>query len=188
MQIPTHVTFRQLEHSPALEAKIRTLTEKLEQFSGDIIRCDTAVEKVQRRHHQGNIFYVRVRITVHGDEIVVSKVSDDQQAHEDAYVTVRDAFDAAKRQLEEHVRRNDQRAKVHEAPPHGRISQLVPMEDYGRIITSDGRDIYFHRNSLLNADFDKLEIGMEVRFAEEEGDDGPQASSLRLIGKHHFPE
>ena len=58
----------------------------------------------------------------------------------------------------------------------------------GRIITAEGEDIYFHRNSVLNADFDALEIGMEVRFVAQEGDEGPQVSSVRLIGKHHIVE
>lgn len=80
------------------------------------------------------------------------------------------------------------RIKTHETMPHGRISELHPEEDYGRIVTADGGDIYFHRNSILNADFDSLEIGAEVLFVEQEGDEGPQASSVRVVGKHHILE
>jgi cold shock CspA family protein len=64
----------------------------------------------------------------------------------------------------------------------------MPMEDFGRIATADGRDVYFHRNSILDVDFDQLKIGDEVRYAEEDGEAGPQASSLHLIGKHHIVE
>ena len=55
------------------------------------------------------------------------------------------------------------------------------MEDFGRILTPDGREIYFHRNSLLNGNFDKLEVGDEVRFSEEMGDQGPHASTVHLV-------
>ncbi|MEE9542924.1 MAG: cold shock domain-containing protein [Thermodesulfobacteriota bacterium] len=76
--------------------------------------------------------------------------------------------------------------KIHEVQPHGRISELFTDEGYGTIESSDGMEIYFHRNSVLNADFDKLEIGTEVRFVEEAGEKGPQASTVKVIGKHHL--
>jgi cold shock CspA family protein len=65
------------------------------------------------------------------------------------------------------------------------VISLHPEEDYGKIGTPDGRVIYFHRNSVLNGGFDALEVGNEVRFAEEAGDLGPQASSVSPVGKHH---
>jgi cold shock CspA family protein len=57
--------------------------------------------------------------------------------------------------------------------------------DSGTILSSDGREIYFHRNSLIDADLDALEIGDEVWFAEESTVDGPQASTVHVVGKHH---
>jgi cold shock CspA family protein len=69
--------------------------------------------------------------------------------------------------------------------PHGQIAELFPQDDYGMITSADGREIYFHRNSLLNADFDKLREGTSVRYVEEAGDKGPQASSVRVESKHH---
>ena len=63
---------------------------------------------------------------------------------------------------------------------------LNPEEDYGRIKTPDERVIYFHRNSVLDNAFDKLEVGSEVLFAEEAGERGPQASTVTLVGKHHI--
>jgi cold shock CspA family protein/ribosome-associated translation inhibitor RaiA len=66
------------------------------------------------------------------------------------------------------------------------IAELFPAGDYGTITDSDGREIYFHRNSVVNADFDSLTIDSEVRFVEESGEKGPQASSVHLIGKHHI--
>ena len=77
---------------------------------------------------------------------------------------------------------------AHEVPPHGNVQHISPYEGFGFIETRDGREIYFHRNSVLNGAFEKLEIGAEVRFevAEAESEKGPQATTVRLIGKHHL--
>jgi ribosomal subunit interface protein len=186
MQLPLQITFRNLDRSEALEADIREKAEKLDQFFEHIMRCRVVVEAHHKHHRKGNIYHVRIDITVPGHELVVSREPKDHHAHEDVYVTVRDAFDAAKRQLEDYSRKLRGDIKEHETPAHGTISELVPMEDYGRIATTDGRSIYFHRNSVLNADFDSLNEGDQVRFDEEAGDAGPQASTVRVIGKHHI--
>jgi cold shock CspA family protein len=149
--------------------------------------CRVVVEAQHQHHHKGNLYHVRVDITVPGHELVVSRDPKDHQAHQDVYVAIRDAFDAARRQLEDYARKLRGDVKEHEVPPHGHISELLPEQDYGRIQTTDGRSIYFHRNSVINADFDSLSTGDPVRFDEEVGDEGPQASTVRVIGKHHIP-
>ncbi|ALP54532.1 30S ribosomal protein S30 [Candidatus Tenderia electrophaga] len=187
MQLPLQITFRHMEKSEAMEAAIRKRAEQLDQFHDKIMSCRVVVEPKHQNKHKGNLFQIRIDLTTPpSKELVVSRESDLHQAHEDAYVAVRDAFDAMRRQLEAHHRRQKGKVKTHEVPPHGRVSQLVPEEDYGRIETPLGRDIYFHRNSLVNGEFDKLEIGTEVRFNEEDGEMGPKATSVSLIGKHHI--
>ncbi len=147
--------------------------------------CRVVVEAPHKHHHRGNIYHVRIDITVPDEELVVSRDPGQQQTHDDVYVAIRDAFKAARRQLEDYARKRRGDVKSHEPPPHGRILALFPEMDYGKITSADGREIYFHRNSVLEADFDKLEEGMEVRFAEEPGDEGPKATTVYLIGKHH---
>ena len=110
----------------------------------------------------------------------------DQNAHEDIYVAIRDAFDVAKRQLRNAGRKKSGEVKSHETPPHGRVIRLFAAQGYGFIEAVDGREYYFHKNSVLNASFDKLEVGSEVRFAPEEGVEGPQARSVQAVGKHHL--
>ena len=186
MQLPLQITFRHMETSEAVEADIREKAEKLNQVFDHIMSCRVVVEQSHKSHIQGNIFHVTIDITVPGKELVVSREPEADHAHEDIYVVLRDAFDSMWRQLEAYGQQLRHEVKSHEVPPHGRISLLIPYENYGRIDTADGRDIYFHRNSVVNADFDKLEIGNEVRFDESQGDAGPQASSVHLIGKHHI--
>jgi len=185
MQLPIEINFRQMEPSEALETRIREKIQGLEQLYDRIMSCHVVVELSNKNHHQGNLFHVRIDLRVPGKELVVSR-DPKNHAHEDAYVAVRDAFDAMKRQLKSHARVQRQDVKTHETPPHGRISVIFPMEDYGRILTPEGRDIYFHRNSIIDAEFDDLEEGMEVRFSETQGDNGPQASTVKLVGKHHI--
>jgi cold shock CspA family protein len=80
-----------------------------------------------------------------------------------------------------------QDVKTHEAPLHGKVLRLFPYEGYGFIDMSDGREVYFHRNSVVEGSFDELEEGAEVRVvvAEKEGEQGPQASTVKPVGKHH---
>jgi len=79
---------------------------------------------------------------------------------------------------------------VRARPPHGRVKVIFYGEGYGFLESEDGRDIYFHENSVLDSEFERLEVGHEVAYSEEMGDKGPQASSLRLLGKqgHVFPQ
>ncbi len=186
MQLPIEITFRQMEPSEALEAKIREKVFGLEQFYDRIMSCHVVVEMSHRNHHQGNLFHVRIDLRVPGKELVVSRDPKHNHAHEDPYVAVRDAFEAMKRQLKSFVRVQRQEVKTHEAPPHGKIIHVSPTQDYGRIMTPDGRDIYFHRNSVIDGELDQLDEGMEVRFTETVGDNGPQASTVKLVGKHHI--
>jgi len=112
---------------------------------------------------------------------VVNRAPGDNPAHEDVYVAIRDAFDAMRRQLEGHTRRNQGRGPVHAAHavhPEGTVGELYPEQDHGRIETADGRSIYFHRNSVLGDGFDGLKVGSRVAFEEEMGDEGPQATTV----------
>ncbi|HIP53834.1 MAG TPA: HPF/RaiA family ribosome-associated protein [Chromatiales bacterium] len=180
MQLPLQITFRHMPPSEALEADIRKYATKLDKFYDQIMSCRVVMSPLNKRHHQGALYQVKIDLTVPGKELVVSRDSGLNHAHEDAYVAVRDAFDAMRRELEDYARRRRGQIKHHEGPPQGRISQLVPERDFGMIETADGREIYFHRNSVINADFDKLQVGMIVTFAEEQGDKGPQASTVHV--------
>lgn len=185
VQIPLQITFKNLDHSDAIEAKIREKAAHLERFAENIMGCRVVVEAPHKHHRKGNIYQVRLDMTLPGDEIVANRRPDLHQAHEDVYVAIRDVFDHARRQLEDYVRKQRGKVKSHEALPHGTIKELYPQDDYGVIETTDGREVYFHRNSVIDADFDKLEPGKTVHFHEEMGERGPQASTVHVEGKHH---
>jgi len=50
------------------------------------------------------------------------------------------------------------------------------------------REIYFHKNSVLGRAFPRLKVGTTVRFAEEQGERGPQASTVHVVPKEQFTE
>lgn len=184
MKLPLQVVFRNMEPSAAIEAAVRERADKLDLFYEHIMSCRVVIELHHRHHHQGNLYHVRVDVKVPEAEIVASREPGEHHAHEDVYVAIRDAFNAVRRRLEDYIRRRRGLVKAHEAPPHGRVVELYP--DYGRIETLDGRLVYFHKNSVAGGDFDHLDVGTEVRFVEEQGELGPQASTVHVIGKHHL--
>jgi len=188
MKLPLQITFRNMEGSEAMKTNIEDRAGKLHQVSDQIMGCRVMVEARHRHRQAGNLYHVRIDLTVPGNELVVSREAHEHHSHTDVYVAIRDAFDAARRQLENYARQRRREVKTHAVPLHGYISQVFIDEGYGRIETPDKREIYFNRNSILNGVFEKLEIGMEVSFAEEQGDRGPQASTVRLMGKHHYVE
>ena len=186
MKLPLQVTFRHMEPSDALDADIREHAELLDKFAGNIMSCRVVVEAPHQHKHQGQLYQVRINITLPGHEINVTRGRDLHHAHEDPYVAVRDAFNAAQRQLQDLVRVRRGDVKLHETAPHGRVASISPEENFGIIETPDGREIYFHRNSLLDENLNDLDVGTEVRFHEEMGEEGPQASTVQVIGKHHI--
>lgn len=113
MRLPLQVTFRNLERSAALEAEIAEKTAKLDQFFDPIMSCRVVVEAGHKHHQQGNLFGVSIQVSVPGRELVVSRNPTGDHAHEDAYVAVRDAFDAIRRQLEDFARTRRGEVKTH---------------------------------------------------------------------------
>lgn len=187
MQLPLQITFRGMDASDTIEGQIRQRAEELERFHGRITACRVVVESAHRHHRQGRIYHVRVELTVPGGDIVVKRDPPEHHAHEEIHVAIRDAFDATRRQLEDHVRRSRGQTKAHELPDYGRIARLFPDQGYGFIAAADGQEIYMHRNSVLDDGFDKLRVGDEVRYVTHpsEGEKGAQASTVIAVGKHH---
>lgn len=176
MKQDLQITFKDMPSSTAVEARIREHAAELDRFHDAIIRCRVVVERPHRHARQGNLYAVHIVLTIPGHELVVGREPTQHHAHEDVYVAIRDAFEAAKRQLQDHVGRDRRQPKHHEVPAEGRVARLLRDEGYGFIETDDGREVYFHRNSVADGRFDALTAGVHVRFSEEPGDKGPQAT------------
>lgn len=182
MQIPLQITIRDVPHSEAVDAHVREKAAKLEEFSGHIISCRVVVEMPHKHSHQGRQYNVRMDIGVPGREIVVNR-----DHSQDVYIAIRDAFDAAKRQLEEHVRVTRHDVKAHALPRMGRVVRLSREEGIGFIAATDGTEYYFSSADLVTPRFEQLREGDEVQFIEEVAGEGMQAKRVS-IGRHSQPE
>lgn len=185
MQVPLQIAFHHMEPSETVKALLEEKVAWLEQSYGRITRCRVVVEAPHRHRRQGNHYQVHIDLTLPGGEIAINRDPPQRDAHKDLHVAIRDAFDAARRRLEEHARRQRNQVKSHEPPAQARISRLFPDEGYGFLQTPEGREVYFHQNAVVNGDFPKLATGVEVTFVEEDGERGPQASTVRLLGRHN---
>ncbi len=188
MQVPLKITFRNVRKSPNLEALIAKKAAKLERVCGHIISCEVAVEKPQEHQRVGNPFRVRIDVTVPPEhELVVTREATEGELHERLPTVLRAAFDAMRRQLQKLAEKQRKDVKSHpDQEVAGFVSRLFRREGYGFIKGLDGREIYFHKNSLNGGGFDDLEIGTGVNWVEQEGEKGPQASSVRIVDKRGF--
>lgn len=184
MVIPVQIAFHNMTPSEEIESRIRLEAERLDEVFGRIMSCRVVVDVPHRHHKEGNFYQVRIDLKIPGREVVVNREPAQHTDYRDLDIAVRDAFDEARRQLEDlaRVRRGD--VKAHGPAEHGRVIRLMAEGGYGFLETPDGREIYFHRNSVRNGGFERLEVGAEVAFSEEEGDKGPQATTVRPVGRH----
>ncbi|MFY9608839.1 MAG: HPF/RaiA family ribosome-associated protein [Blastocatellia bacterium] len=202
MILPVQVSFRNTPHSDMIEEMIREEAAHLDQYYNRIMGCRVMVE-VPHRREEGEHHHVRIHLTVPGGEIVVkrepslhsrqqdvqeeerTKDREIERSHKHLLVPIREAFDTARRKLQDYARRQRADVKTHEGKPRGRVCRVYPEDGYGYIEARDGSEVYFHRNSVVLGEFEHMKVGSAVNFVEEEGERGPQASSVVLVGKHN---
>jgi ribosomal subunit interface protein len=183
MLLPVQVTFRDIPRSAAAEARVRARATRLERFASRITACRVALEAARRRpRHNASCCHVRIDLTVPGGELVVGRDSGERAVHRDLYAAIDHAFDVAQRRLEDHARRRRGEVKTHEPSPTAHVVRLARSKGFGFLETADGRELYFHHHSVLDNAFGRLQLGTEVRFVEEQGEKGPQASTVVSVG------
>jgi cold shock CspA family protein/ribosome-associated translation inhibitor RaiA len=187
MQVPLEIAFQNSESSESIKAEVEREARRLEKFSSRITSCQVTIIGPTKHHRHGVPFKIDIRIAMPDHkEVIVNRTHDDVKQYEYVTVAIKDAFAAAQRQIEDAVREMRGDVKQHEAEKHGRVARILAGEDHGFIETPDGRQIYFHRNSVVEGAFDRLRVGAEVRFVEEIGEKGAQAITVRAICKHHL--
>jgi len=154
MNVPLQIIFRNMEPSPGLEAVVRRRTDQLNRFCDHVMGCQMVIDIPHKHHHHGNQYHVRLNLTVRGEELVVNREPAGHSATHDLEAAVGQAFDTAGRLLEEYVRRRRKDVMVHAGPPHSKVRLVLPGQDHEFLETADGREGYFHRHSLVGADFD----------------------------------
>ncbi len=179
MQTPLRLSWHNLDPSDAVEAHVRREVFRLERFSERITGCAVTLEAPSKHHRRsGGKYRVRIEVSVPAGKLVVGRDPPKTWTHADLYLAVKAAFREAQRQLDEYFSRLDDRTRARARPARATVARVLPQEGYGFLLAPDGREIYFHERSVLNGAFGRLLPGTEVRFVEEAGDEGPQASTV----------
>lgn len=181
MQIPLQVAFRGVEAGDSIHAGLQKKVDDLERRYGRITSCRVVVEAPHLHHQTGNLYHVRVDLTVPGKEIVVKRDPPEHRAHEDLMVALRDAFKSVRRRLQDYVREVQGQVKLHEEAPHAKVARIFRDDGYGFLRAADGHEVYFHENSVEEHAFGRLLEGDDVAFLEEPGKEGPQAAYVRAL-------
>jgi cold shock CspA family protein/ribosome-associated translation inhibitor RaiA len=182
METPLQIDFQGTQPSPALRANIERQVAGLEDRFGRITSC-RVVLKAPGGHHRIGLFEINIHMALpDGRHVEISRTPQADERHANVEFAINDAFKRARRKLQDRVRRMQGQVKVSERPPTGTVVRLG--DEFGFLGAEDGHEVYFHRNSVLNDVFSRLKIGDRVTFVEVAGDKGPQASTVKLLGKH----
>lgn len=187
MQIPLEITYLDVEKTDALETLIREKVAKLEQVCNYMNSCRVGLEKTHDRPKSGSPYRVRIDITVPpSHEIAAVKNPGEGTQYDPLEAVIRSAFDAARRQLVKLTEKQRDEVKSHPEQELGAIvTKLFPEQEYGfiRAVDSD-EEIYFHRNSVINNDFDRIEVGTGVRYVAQQDEQGlMHASTVQIVDK-----
>ena len=186
MKITPEITYRHLEKTAAIHNLVEEKIAKLEQFCDYMNSCRVVIERDSKNPDSGSPYRVSIDITIpHSREIAVVESPDTGKQYTPLERVIRDAFEAARRQIVSISTEQQGKRKTHpEQEVSAVVEKLFSEEGYGFIReASTGREIYFHRNSVVHDDFDRLVVGAGVRYKETMGEMGPQATTVQLIDK-----
>ena len=185
MQTPPKIEFQGMAGTPELEAAIAEHVAQLEQRWSRITACRVVLKGPGEHHQAGGLYEVHIHLALpDGREVNVRRTAPPDDRRTDLTFAINNAFKRARRQLQDQHRRTQGQIKHHDSVPVGTVVRLDRSAEFGFLETSDGREIYFHRNSVLDDAFSRLAAGARVTFVEEQGDKGAQATTVKLLGKH----
>lgn len=184
MQTQPEIDFQNIESSADMRARIERNIERLEKRFGRITACRVVVKGPGGHHRTGGLYELNVRLALpDGREAVVERTPHLDERFQDFDFALNDTFKRTRRRLQDQVRRMEGKVKAHAPQTIGVVRRLMETDGYGFLEGTNGRELYFHRNSVADGAFDRLSIGDKVSYAEEEGDAGPQASSVKATGE-----
>jgi cold shock CspA family protein/ribosome-associated translation inhibitor RaiA len=187
MQTPVEIDFQGLQANEQLRSCVTRNISTLEERYGRITACRVVIKGPSERHRQGGAFDITIRLSLpQGREVDIGR-SEKAQADNrllDPVVAVNDAFKRARRRLQDHARRMQGHVKSHDSLPIATVTRFDDAAGFGFLETQDGREIYFHKNSILDGGAREVMPGTRVTFFEEMGEKGPQASTVKVLGKH----
>jgi len=185
MQTPIEIDFQGMAATPKVHDAVTNRVARLEQRYGRLTACRVVLKGPSGHHRTSGLYEVNIHLALpNGREVNVARTAPADERYSDLSFAINDAFKRARRRLQDHARRLQGQVKHHEGQPIGTVTSIDTSGEFGFLECSDGREIYFHRNSVLDDGFSQLAVGSRVVFAEEMGEKGPQASTVKLLGKH----
>ena len=185
MQTPVQIDFQGMHATAEVRASIEQHVAELERRYGRVTACRVVLKAPGDHHRTGGLYEVNIRLALpNGREVNVGRTAQADERQADLAFAINDAFKHARRRLQDQVRRLQGQVKQHEHQPIATVKNLDASGEFGFLEASDGHEVYFHRNSVLDGAFGHLAVGTQVTFAEEMGEKGPQASTVKLLGKH----
>jgi cold shock CspA family protein len=185
MQTAPEIDFQGITGTPRIQAAIEKHIAELEQRWGRVTACRVVLKGPGQHHRTGGFYEVHIRLALpNGREVNVERTPPADERHSNLTFAINDAFKHARRQLQDQVRRVQGQVKRHENQPIGTVVRLDQTGEFGFLESNDGQEVYFHRNSVLGDGFSRLHVGSRVTFAEETGEKGAQATTIKLLGKH----
>jgi len=185
METPIQIEFQGMEPIEHVRSAIAQHVADLESRFGRVTACRVVLKSPGGHHRTGGQYEVNIRLALpNGREVNIDRTATADERQADVAFAVNDAFKRARRRLQDQVRRMQGHVKTPAERPIGTVRKLDPTGGFGFLETNDGREIYFHQNSVRDGKFGQLAPGTRVLFSEEPGDKGPQASTVSLLGKH----
>ncbi len=183
MRIPLEISFHGLETSESLEQIIRNDAAKLERVCDRLISCRVGIKLDQKSSNTSNQFRIKIEMRVPpGHNLVVTNKSGVKDAPDDLPAVIKTTFKSAHRRLKQLMEKQQGARKSHpQQEITGIITKIFSGEGYGFLRTIEGDEVYFHQNSIVNDDFDRLEPGTGVSYTTEIGEKGLQASSVQVL-------
>jgi cold shock CspA family protein/ribosome-associated translation inhibitor RaiA len=183
MQVAPSIKFHGIERSRWVENYMAGRLRRLERYAEGVTSCHVTLSREQASQNKGNRYSVMVEVRIPPNhDLAVKKQKIVHAMHTQLPALINLAFGAIEKQLKKTAQLRRADVKTHNGEPRGLVEKLNP-EGYGFIRSFYNQEVYFHRNSVLHGDFERLSVGTEVRFEPEEGDEGLQASSVQIVAK-----
>ena len=181
MQIAPEIIFHDVDRSEWVQSYIAERVQRLDRFAEGITRCRVTLTQEAAAHNKGNRYSVMIEVRLPPNhDLAAKKQKIIREMHTQLPALINLAFGAIETQVKRTAQLRRGEVKPRNGEPRGLVEKLSP-DGYGFIRSFDNQEFYFHRNSVLHGDFERLTIRAEVRFSPEEGEEGLQASSVQLL-------
>ncbi len=188
MQIPLEISFQHVDSDDEIKTYVRERVDYLGQLFDGITSCQVYIAAPQNRQKLGHLYDITIKVRVPGKELVASDRKNDVPQHQHLRIALRDSFAIIERDLKIYKQKMRGEVKVLDGMLQGKIAEIRHDKDFGQIQATDRRLIYFHRNSVVEGDFDTLKVGdtVELVARHDESEVGPQASTVRPISSLRY--